>query len=180
MTANDALVYVQSKVADIRALPNKLVRQRQQLAMIRDAAKASGQVVNAQGAQTRLDEALNDLQSAVAMNTRLDGVVNAYDSVKQAIGLGVVPVIPIAAGVVLVAVAISAGYLFKSYETRTIAIEQLAKGTLTPKQYAEFQSQQSSTGLSGFMGDAKNLVLVGIGIVVVMTILKYAPTRRNA
>lgn len=180
MTANDAALYVRGKIADIRALPNKLVRQRQQLAMIRDAAKASGKVTSAQGAQTRLDEALTDLQSAITMNTRLDGVVSAYDSVKQAVGLGVLPVIPIAAGVVLVTVAVSAGYLFKSYETRTIAIEQLAKGTLTPKQYAEFQAQQSSTGLAGFMGDAKNLVLLGIGVVLVMAILKYAPTRRNA
>lgn len=177
MTVNDAVTYVQGKIADIRALPNKLVRQRQQLTYIRDAARASGQLTAAQGAQTRLDEALKDLQSAETMNTRLDGVISAYDTVKSALGLGVIPAMPVAAGVVILGIAITAGYLFKSYETRTLAIEQLAKGTLTPKQYAEFQAQQSNTGLSGVLSDAKALVLIGIGVIVVMGVMKYAPRR---
>ena len=180
MTGNEAIAYVQGKLADIRALPNRIVRQRQQLAQIRDAARASGQMANAQAAQTRLDEALSDLSSATTMNNRLDQVADAYSSVKEAVGLGIIPVLPVAAVVLLTTIAVTAGYLFKSYETRTIAIEQLAKGTLSPQQYAEFQAQQSSTGLSGFVGNAKNLLLLGIGAIVVMSVLKYAPTRRTA
>lgn len=179
MTVSDAVSFVRSKMASIRALPNNLVRQRQQLAVIRDAAQRSGQVTNAQAAQTRLDEALKDLRDATLMNTRLDQVVGAYDAARDVLGLGILPALPIAAGVVLVTVAISAGYLLKSYETRVIAIDQLAKGTLTPQQFAEFQTQQSNTGLSGMLGDAKNLVLLGIGAIVVFSVLKYAPTRRT-
>lgn len=180
MTVNDAIAYVNTKLASIRSLPNDLVRQRQQLATIRDAAIASGQLTNAQAAQMRLDEALADVQSAVTLNNRLDEVVNAYDSVKHAVGLGVLPVIPIAAGVLLITVAATAGYLLKAYDTRSIAIAQLAKGTLTPDQYRQFQSADATSGVSGFLGDAKNLMLLGIGAVVVMAVLKYAPTRRTA
>ncbi len=180
MTTGEALTYIRAKVADIRALPNRLVRQRQQLALIRDAARASGQLTNAQAAQTRLDEALRDLASAETMNMRLDQVIDAYASVRQAVGLGIIPVLPIAAAVLLTTIAVTAGYLFKAYETRTIAIEQLAKGTLTPQQYSEFQAQQSTTGLGGFVGDVKNLALLGIGAVVVLAVLKYVPTRRTA
>jgi hypothetical protein len=175
MTVNDAIALVRGNLSSIRALPKNLVHQRQQLAVLRDAARAAGQVTNAQAAQTRLDEALSDLRKATVMNTQLDQVAASFESVRQMVGLGILPVLPIAAGVALVAVAVSAGYLLKSFETRTIAIEQLAKGTLTPAQYAEFQRQQSGTGLSGMLGDAKNLLLIGVGVVVVLGVLKYAP-----
>jgi len=180
MTTDDAVAYVIAKMAAIRALPNNIVKQRQALAYIRDAANASGQLTNAQAAQTRLDEALSDLGDAVTMNNRLDEVLNTYDEVKQAFGLGVFPVIPVVAGIMLVTIGGMAVLLFKAYDTRASAIQALAAGTLTPEQYTELMNQQSNTGLSGLLGDAKNLLLLGIGAVVVMAVLKYAPTRRTA
>lgn len=178
MTVSEAIDYVRAKIASIRALPNALVKQRQQLTYLRDTARAAGNVSAQKDAQLRLDEALNDLSSAQTLNTRLDSVIDAYDSVKQAVGLGVVPVLPIAAGVVLVTVAVTAGYLLKAYDTRSLAIEALARGTLTPAQFQQFQQADSTSGLSGFFGDVKNLVLLGIGVAVALAIVNRVPARR--
>ena len=187
MIVDDAIAYVSNKVMAIRALPNDLVRQRQALAAIRDVATEAGQLTNAQAAQTRLDEAYNDLQSAVLMNNRLDSVLDTYAEVKQAIGLGILPIVPIAAGVLLVTIASVAVYLFGRASTREASIatlvDALKAGGLTPAQLQrllEILNGGGGGGTGGLLDDAKNLLLLGIGAVVVMTVLKYAPTRGTA
>lgn len=180
MTVNDAIDYVRNRYATIRALPNNLVKQHQQLTFIRNAATAAGNMGAAKDAQLRMDEAMSDLKRAQSVNTQLDEVMDAYASVKQAIGLGVVPVLPVAAGVLLVTLVATVGYLLKAYDTRSMAIQALAKGTLTPAQFAQFAKAENATGVTGWLSDAKNLVLLGLGVFVAMAVLRYAPTRRAA
>lgn len=137
--------YVKGKAREIRALPGVLhARQMEAAEVARQSGNEEARALVAEFGQLKLEA--TDL-------------VSKMDSISDTVpGLGIAPAAVLAAGAVIVAIAWSAGALFRKKTERERELELLEERVLTPEQVVELRESIPRGGVGGI-----GAALAGVG-----------------
>lgn len=177
LRVEDALNYLRSKLADFRALPNKIVRERQFGAVVMNAAITAGDFAAAERVRKQNDGLLSDLKLVQSTQNQLDALVAQSQAIKDYIGLGQLQALPIAFVIAAITIAGAVGYLLKSVQARVAEIDLVARGVMTPEDY---RKNREAEARGDWLGNIPKLLGIGAALVGGAWLITLLPKQRRS